>query len=330
MSEAQVEPEIEEAEPAIEPVEEPSKESTPSEPEVEVAPAQTWTDEQAEEAAKYGHKPKSDWKGDDAGWMPPDRFLDSSRVTRMKGEETRKELEEYKRERAASDARQTEIVQERVHNLERAHRAANMDRRADIEARYRAAEDEAFQLGDVARFQRLRVEKEQALAKLDKRAQEEAPRADPRVNQNGVTPEFQSEFDAFKAKDGNAAWLDHPALREEIAAAAQFAGKDPRYKDDTVKMMEEIKRRVTAARPDMAAVMGPVERPSSTNPAPRGPRVESGVSTTEPATRARGYVDLPADPKAAFKEFVDDGVYTDDSTGRAKYANAYWSQFDDE
>jgi hypothetical protein len=154
------------------------------EPQPEVKP------EREAEARKYGWRPKSEWRGDDGGWVDADRFLElpSTHVKQLR--------EESKRDKADFEQRIARAEQAAQAAMQRQQDRHKRDMQEILQRQRKAAEDGDMQAYDALEKQRADMQKPEP----------QAPQEDPYLTQY--------------RKDNP--WINNPILGEAAFKAVQM------------------------------------------------------------------------------------------------------------
>jgi len=237
-----------------------------------------------EEARKYGWRPLSEFRGNKDGWVDAARFLE---LPSTQNKQLRDELKSTR-----------ETFAERLDRLDNANKAAMRRAMENQKAEYeremealRTRQREAVESGDVETWDRL---------------EQQRNRMQPPTQQpDGPPPEVEQYAQSEAGK-----WVNDPVLKRIGAEAIQSGGMVGRPVSEQLAYAEKHVRQYF---PHMFQQQA--EQPKQ----PRN-RVDGGGLGG--AQRGKGVNSLPAEARAAGKEFVEAGIYKslDD------YAKDYWSQ----
>lgn len=237
----------------------------------------------AEEARKYGWRPKEEFDRDPKGWVDAKRFLElpSTEVKRLRDENKRKD-EDY---------------EARFKRLDESNKAA-MQRAIELQKAEYQREMEA-----------LRIKQREAVENADPEAFDalEAQRAKLRPPQETVEQGPPPELEAYRNSD-KGKWLNDPILRDMGARAIHLAGMDSA---PVAKQIEYAEQQVRQYFPHIF---------QAPDPAPQRSKVDGGGMGAAP--NRKGVTALPAEARAAAKEFVEMGLYK----SMDEYAADYWKQ----
>ena len=259
-------------------------------PPVEVAPEVEVDPEVADEARKYGWRPKEEFDLDPEGWVDADRFLELPSTQRKQLKDINRNLEaeigklKSSNETTAREAAKAAKIA--IEQAEKRHEAELMSVRA---AQRKAAED-----GDIAAYD-IAEQKVQAL-------QSQKPVADD--------PQPQQRSAEFEAYRQSADWVKDPIMWN-VAVQAVSAGGDAVMSMSDIEQLKYAETKVKEYFPDKFAP-----------PKPRVQRVDGGGIGAAKATK--GVNALPPEARAAAKEFVEEGVYE----SMDDYAKAYFKHLD--
>ncbi|MDC0657055.1 hypothetical protein N6L27_03495 [Leisingera sp. SS27] len=257
-------------------------------------PAPQWSDEDAEEARLFGWKSPDEWQGDKpAGYIDnPEEFLD--RVKRSRIFSTMSEKLETQEREARETARRMEAMNTAALERQKAQFDADMDR---ITKQQRQAAADA----DPDRFDELENQR-QALMKQQPQEPVQTPQVDPFVEN-------------YRASE-QGAWLNNPVLfntgRELINARPDI-------------MLQPPQKQVEFAEAELRK-MYPAYFPQPDNPKPKPkPRqaVDPGGLGGGGAVASGAFTKLPADAKAQFKRFVEQGVFKNTKEDQEEFANDF-------
>lgn len=271
---------------------------------------------------------ESDSGGDDTesraramGWVPQEEFRGPSDKWRDAAEFVRKGEEDLPvvRERLRDTTRKLTQLEQRLQareqefsqnygQLERMTTVALQRQREQINASYVAAQRQAVELGDVARFDQLRSDQQQALHNFDSDAYQarQAPRQQP---QQGPAPE---EVPIVTAWQRSNPWFLHDAEMNSVAQAAhvRIGRENPNMslQENLEKTTAYVRQRYPERFPQQPMRQATVEGGSRM-------AISSGA-------RSKGAADLPADARRQGEKFVREGLFKDMS----EYAREFWSQ----
>lgn len=252
---------------------------------VEAPAAPEWSADDEAEAKAFGWKSPDEWAGE-----KPTGYIDDPRRYLERAET----FKPFKALRERMDA-QTETLRRLDAANERAL-TAQRERHAQDIANITAAQRQAAETADVARYDALERQKTQL------RAPEpvEAPR--------GPDPAIIADYEAKND------WVKDPALREEGRIAIDAALRTGMALNDTASQLAYAESVMKRKYPHMFA--GTQPQRAAVN------RVDGGGLGIA-ATRSDAFSKLPSEAQAQFKRFVAQGLFTDNEAGRKQYADDY-------
>jgi len=239
------------------------------------------------EARKYGWKPKEEFTLAPEGWKDADQFLDLTSIKYRREKDIRKERDAEVaslREQMGRIAAMTE----RQLNAKLAEERATYDQRI---AELQRAKQEAVETADVDRFKAVEAQERQL----------RPPAPPPVAPQDDVLKDFE--------------WTKDPEL---VRVGAQMIDYTPRILAlPHRKQVEWVEKQLREAYPDRF-----------TPPAQQAPQGQQHTASKVDGgglaggARTKGVDDLPADAKAAGREFVQRGLFK----SLADYAKSYHEQ----
>ena len=267
------------------PAEAPEAEAQQEQPQ---APA--WSDDDAQEARAFGWKSPDEWVGDiPAGYIDdPKRYLARAENFRP----FKKLKEQLEADRTAAQ-REREDFETRTRRLEAMNARALERQRADL----MAARDDAFDMADRDKFQRVQRQIDE-LPGLQREAPQQQPQpADPYVKEY----EAQNE------------WVNNPILRDAGAKLidANPAMRQASAKDQIAYAEAEVRKMYPSYFPKQEATRPPMQQ-----------RVDGG-GLAGAGGKASAFAKMPAEAKSAFKKFVGEGLFKDTEEDRKRYADDY-------
>lgn len=232
------------------------------------------------EAAKYGWKPKDNFKRNPEGWIDAAKFLELPSTQVKMTRDINRRLEKELRDRDERLARIEATTQTAVQRIRDQERQAYEAKLAELQAAKRAA----VEVGDTAQFDRLE-------------AQQRAIQPPPPVpvSQSGPVPEVKAYLDETK-------WFKDPDAftfaRELIDANPAVQKLDP---------MRQVKWAEAQLR-NSGVFAHHFEAPAPAKPAVS--RVDAGgMGGATSFRRTKGASDLPQDVRAVADSFVKEGIY---------------------
>ena len=258
-------------------------------PEIEPAPVVAEVDpETTAEARKYGWKDQGEFSLAPEGWVDAARFMELPSTQRKVANDRARKFEADNASLRDQMSRIAALTEAQVAKTQRDERA-----RYDAElARIKAEKRDALETADTARFDRLEAQEE--------RLREAQPA------QQTQRPQVHPEVAAYEASDAGK-WLKDPEM-------ARFAA---RVVEETPGATGLSPARQIALAERRVREMFPERFPSA--PAKHA-KVDGGGLATR--SRTKGAADLPADARAAGKDFVAKGWFKD----MEAYAKAYYEQ----
>lgn len=247
-----------------------------------------------EEAKKYGWRPKEEYDLAPDGWVDANRFLE---LPSTQNKMLRDELKGLRTERA----QESEDFKQRLDRIDRANKIA-----MDAALAKQKQEHEAY-VADLQKQQRQAAEDGdmQAYDRLERERLNVKPPEVPEIEEP-KTPQRNPTVDAYLAANE---WTKDPIIWETAVRATQT----PENKDKTVEELLPLAE--AAAKRYFPHMFQAQEQPK------RQSRVDSGgLAGGGRPSSGKTAADLPAEARAAAKEFVEAGVFKtmDD------YAKAYF------
>ncbi len=270
-----------------------------TETDVEVETADVEADDQSEPdhseeyARRLGWRPKDEFKGDDAKWMDWQDFLDEdkSAAPQLKAQVKllRRRLDQADKRMAKAEKTFDEAREYFSKAEQRAYERAIKDIKAKQIQAVRDGDEEAF------------AEADAELEELGRDMKPAAPKPDAEVQK--AFKAWQRENDWYGSDDAMTAVADRIAQK---MGSYEDAGLDP------VEYLAEMERRVRKEFPHkFKAAELPTKRPAV-----------GGVTTAHNARGAETFGNMPADAKAQFKRFKDQGIPVTEES----FAKDYWSE----
>lgn len=244
-------------------------------------------------ARRLGWRPKDEFKGDDAKWMGWEDFLDEdkSAAPQLKAQVKllRRRLDQADRRMAKAEKTFDEAREYFSKAEQRAYDRAIKDIKAKQIQAVRDGDEEAF------------AEADAELEELGKDMKPAAPRPDVEVQK--AFKAWQRENDWYGSDDAMTAVADRIAQK---MGSYEDAGLDP------VEYLAEMEKRVRKEFPHkFKAAELPQKRPAV-----------GGVSNVQGARGAETFGNMPADAKAQFKRFKDQGIPVTEEG----FAKDYWTE----
>ena len=247
----------------------------PVEPAEEQAENKAGPSEIELEAARMGHIPLDQWRGDPEDWTDAEAFVKRGReimpMLRKNNERLLSKLAEQ--ERQQMEDRKT------FEEFRKFHEQTLEKQKADALAQLRAARKEAIATGDGEAFDQA----DERIRRIES-VQEEKREAVQRPAANPIFEKWMERNDWF-TKD--------PALRAVADSLVDVIRADGVYDVGTPEFLEEVTRRVRAVSPNKF----------------QNPARQAAAAVESPAPRARKpggktYDDLPAEAKKLCDDFV--------------------------
>ena len=247
----------------------------PVEPAEEQAENKAGPSEIELEAARMGHIPLDQWRGDPEDWTDAEAFVKRGReimpMLRKNNERLLSKLAEQERERIEDRKTFEEFRKFQEQALEK--------QKAEALAQLRAARKEAIATGDGEAFDQA----DERIRRIES-VQEEKREAVQKPAANPIFEKWMERNDWF-TKD--------PALRAVADSLVDVIRADGVYDVGTPEFLEEVTRRVRAVSPNKF----------------QNPARQAAAAVESPAPRARKpggktYDDLPAEAKKLCDDFV--------------------------
>lgn len=239
------------------------------------------------DARADGWAPKEEWRGDPARWRTAEEFIERGQNIR----DTNARLREENETQTASIAKLQSTVSEFAGHMEKVEQGAYERAVKDLQTAQREAVDEM----DTGKFDRLANE----INNLEPPKPIEAP---------------STEDPVFTAWKGENSWYDSDiemgAFADSISTrvSARMGGAVGRSHMDAVA--QEVRKKFPQN----------FENPRRQN----APQVEGGVPAPRTKPDQFSYANIPADDKAQFNRFAEEGIYENTDAGRAKFAAVYF------
>ncbi len=262
-------------------------------------------------ARAMGWVSKDEFRGPADKWRDADEFVRKGEedlpIVRERLRDTTRKLTDLEKRLSEQDAQ----YRREISGLERMTTVALTRQREQIEASYAAAQRQAVEVGDVARFDQLRRDEGEALQRLDQQAWQ-ARNPQPQRCPIGLPPPEGPIVDSWKQQNP---WFLHNPEMNQVAQMAhvRIGRENPNLplQDNLAQVTAYMRQRYPEAFPGQTQ-----QRPASMS-------VEGGSRVpANGGARRRGAGDLPADARTQGERFIKQGLFKDMS----EYANEYWSQ----
>lgn len=273
------------------------------------------------EARSLGWKPKSEWKGDQSGWVDADEFLDQVKPARLRDtlHRTSRELAELKRQREA----EKRDFEDRLTRLDKLNAKSMERQRAQLLAQLKAAQRQAAEAGDMEAFdhyQQQEVQAQQHFAKEDDELEKAPPQ---RQQQDQPDP----AIDAW-VKSNPAVRFNGPKWQAAIAFYSEAEAENPG--GSIADHLAHVEQRLNETWP--GTIRGAKTKQNGNggmstrekgedDQARRSPQTERSGRIATRQARAKGWTDIPAAERSIMKRHISEGLYKDE----ADAAKAYWS-----
>lgn len=282
-------------------------------------------DEQAAaetQARALGWKPKSEWKGDQSGWVDAGEFLDQVKPARLRDtlHKTSKELAELKQQREA----EKRDFEDRLARLDKVSAKAMERQRTQLMAQLKAAQRQAAEAGDVEAFDHYQEQEAQAqqhFAKEDEEL-EQAPPQKKQPQQSKPDP----TIDAWVKKNPAVRFSD-PKWQAAIGFFSEAEAENP---DGTIAdHLAHVEARLNEVWPGTVRGAkakqngnGAMNGKRDDDRGQRSPQTErSGRIAARTASRGKGWTDIPAAERNIMARHIKEGLYENEAAA----AKAYWS-----
>jgi hypothetical protein len=282
-------------------------------------------DEQAAaetQARALGWKPKSEWKGDQSGWVDAGEFLDQVKPARLRDtlHKTSKELAELKQQREA----EKRDFEDRLARLDKVNAKALARQKEQLVRQVKAAQRQAAEAGDVEAFDHFQ-EQEAQIAEHFAEDEKELEQAAPQ-KQAATQGKPDPTVDAWVKKN--------PAIRfsgpKWQAAVAFFDEAEAENPGGTVAdHLAHVEARLNEVWP--GTVRGKAKQNGNgamngnkrdDDKGQRSPQTErSGRMAARTGPRGKGWTDIPAAERNIMARHIKEGLYENEAAA----AKAYWS-----
>lgn len=266
------------------------QEPTPSEPVVEFDP------EDVDEAKLFGWKSPDEWQGEKPqGYIDnPAEYLDRVKRSRIFSTMQTK-LDEQARE-SQETTRRLAAMNDSALKRQKAQFEAEISR---ITEGQRAAVEDA----DTATFDKLEKQRQDVIGRYSEQSTQAQPQVDP-------------YFQEYAASDAGA-WVANPILKQ---AAAQLINANP------AMLAKPAKAQIEYAEAEIRK-MYPAYFPKTDDPKPKPQtrQVVDGGGLAGGGVKQTAFSKLPADAKAQFSRFVQEGTFENTKADQEEYANEYFN-----
>lgn len=269
------------------------QEDQPSEPDPEQIELQ-------EEAAKYGWKPKEEFKLAPDGWVDAERFLELPSTQRKMVQDQNKELRrELNESKADFEARMRRLEGTSKVAMQRALEIQRQSYEQQLEA-VRQKQRAAVEVGDVDAYDQLEKQERDL---LKSQPSEDEPEDNGQSEATRIVGEYRAKND----------WARSPVLWQKAVEAVE-ANMEVRAQS-TEKQLEYAETTLRKHYPHLF--------PDSDTPKPK-PQIQKvdGGGLGAPRAKPNGVNALPPEAKKEGQQFVKQGLFKD----LEEYATSYFSQ----